>query len=272
MNNMFDTLVSVIKEDDRFFTANGELLRNSLYEAAMKMDKKLIKALYENEKMRQHFFTDIDGIAVFDKIGFSWIVNNREFLPDSYTRYKNKIGLVDRNGDFLSASNNVELAFPYKDCILEGGQTKEEQKRKELFYNESLAPEEIDRLFSEKILGNAKRYASNKKVESIKSFTDSDNLIINGNNLLAIASLKKRFSSKVKMVYWDIPYNTGSDSFGYNDSFSRSSWLVFIKNRVEQVLPLISNEDGVFLIQCSFHNYAYLKVLLDEIIGNYVMI
>lgn len=73
------------------------------------------------------------------------------------------------------------------------------------------------------------------------------------------------------MVYWDVPYNTGADSFGYNDKFSRSSWLVFIKNRVEQVLPLLSNNGGVFLIQCSFHQYSYLKVLLDEVIGNYVM-
>jgi adenine-specific DNA-methyltransferase len=73
------------------------------------------------------------------------------------------------------------------------------------------------------------------------------------------------------MVYWDVPYNTGSDGFQYNDKFSRSSWLLFIKNRVDRVLPLIKNEGGVFLIQCSFHQYAYLKVLLDEIIGNYVM-
>ena len=73
------------------------------------------------------------------------------------------------------------------------------------------------------------------------------------------------------MVYWDVPYNTGSDSFGYNDRFSRSSWLLFIKNRVEKVLPMITNNGGVFLIQCSFHQYSYLKVLLDEIIGNYVM-
>lgn len=62
-------------------------------------------------------------------MGFGWVINNREFLPDSYTRFRNKIGLVDAKGDFISSTNNVELVFPYKDCILEGGQSKEDQER-----------------------------------------------------------------------------------------------------------------------------------------------
>lgn len=46
------------------------------------------------------------------------VINNREFLPDSYTRFKNKIGLVDGNGDMIATSGKVELVFPYKDCVL----------------------------------------------------------------------------------------------------------------------------------------------------------
>lgn len=144
--NFFDKVLDVLKQDKRFFSEEGELLRNSVYEAAMKMDSSLLKLLYSSEVTRERFFTEVDGIFVFDKVGFGWVINNREFLPDSYTRYKNKIGLVNSKGDYISASNDVELVFPYKDCVLEGGQTKEDQKRSEIFYNETLAPDEVDRL------------------------------------------------------------------------------------------------------------------------------
>lgn len=271
MANFFDTVVEVLKQDQRFFTEDGELLRNAVYEAAMKMDAALIKLLLSNETTKTRFFTDVDGVAVFDKVGFGWVINNRQFLPDSYTRFKNKIGLIGNNGEYISTSNDVELVFPYKDCVLEGGQTKEDQKRSEIFYNETLAPDEVDRLLYPKVLTNAKRYTADGVEENIDHIEDNDNLIIKGNNLITISSLNKMFYNKVRMVYWDVPYNTESDSFGYNDKFSRSTWLVFIKNRVEKVMPLIKDEGGVFLIQCSFHQYAYLKVLLDEVIGNYIM-
>ena len=129
MSNLFETVKGILEEDKRFLSTDGTIMRNAVYEAAMKMVPNLIKALYNNEDTRAHFFTDVDGIAVFDKVGFGWVINNREFLPDSYTRFKNKIGLVDDSNRMLSASESVELVFPYKDCILEGGQTKEDQKR-----------------------------------------------------------------------------------------------------------------------------------------------
>lgn len=180
MANFFDTVISVLKQDERFFSAEGELLRNAVYEAAMKMDSALLKLLYNNEVTRERFFTDIEGISVFDKVGFGWVINNRQFLPDSYTRYKNKIGLVNGNGDYISTSNDVELVFPYKDCVLEGGQTKEDQKRSEIFYNETLAPDEVDRLLYPKVFTNAKRFTKDG-VTSINNFSDADNLIIKGN-------------------------------------------------------------------------------------------
>ena len=80
-------------------------------------------------------------------MGFAWVINNRQFLPGSYTRFKNKIGLIDENGESLFVSENVSLVFTYRDCVLEGGQTKEDQNREEVFYNEILAPaEEIKEL------------------------------------------------------------------------------------------------------------------------------
>ena len=188
--NFYNEVLDVLKSDERFFSDDGQLLRNAVYEAAMQMDAKLIKALYANEETRKRFFTDVEGIAVFDKVGFGWVINNREFLPDSYTRYKNKIGLVNNKGEYISASNDVELVFPYKDCVLEGGQTKEDQKRSEIFYNETLAPDEVDRLLYPKVFTNAKRFTKEGVEENIVNF-DEDNLIVKGNNLLVISTLRK---------------------------------------------------------------------------------
>lgn len=265
MNNFFDIVIEVLKQNERFFSAEGELLRNSVYEAAMKMDADLLKMLYNNEVTRERFFTDIDGISVFDKVGFGWVINNRTFLPDSYTRYKNKIGLTNSNGDYISTSNDVELVFPYKDCVLEGGQTKEDQKRSEIFYNETLAPDEVDRLLYPKVMTNAKRYTANG-VAATDSITDADNLIIKGNNLLVLASLLKSFEGKIRCIYIDPPFNTGSDSFNYNDKFTRSTWLTFMKNRLSLARRLLTDDGNIF-IHIDINQSHYLKVLADEVFG-----
>lgn len=265
MNSLYSTLIEVLKQKTDFFSESGELLRNAVYEAAMKMDSALIKLLLNNETTKKRFFTDIDGILVFDKIGFGWVINNKEFLPDSYTRFKNKIGLVDESGSFISSSDNVELVFPYKDCVLEGGQTKEDQKRSEIFYNETLAPDEVDRLLYPKVLTNAKKYSVNG-VENITNFSTTDNLIIKGNNLLSISSLLQKFAGKIKLIYIDPPYNTGTDTFSYNDKFNRSSWLTFMKNRLKIAKELLSN-DGAIYVQLDYHQVHYAKILMDEIFG-----
>lgn len=261
----YNTVIEVLKSDSRFFTENGELLRNAVYEAAMQMDASLIKALYNNAETKKRFFTDVDGIAVFDKVGFGWVINNREFLPDSYTRYKNKIGLVNSRGEYIADSNDVELVFPYKDCVLEGGQTKEDQKRSEIFYNETLAPDEVDRLLYPKVFTNAKRYTADG-VESITEISENDNLIIKGNNLLAISSLLKKYEGKIKCIYIDPPYNTGDDDFNYNDNFNHSSWLVFMRNRLIIAKRLLRN-DGAIFVQIDHHELGYVNILMDEIFG-----
>ncbi len=267
MGNIYDIVLDLLKKDKRFFSKEGMLLRNAVYEAAMKMDADLIKNLYKNKQTKKHFFTDVDGIAVFDKVGFGWVINNREFLPDSYTRYKNKIGLVNNTNNFISSSNDVVLDFPYKDCILEGGQTKEDQNRKEIFYNETLAHDEVDRLLSPKILCNAKRFSAEGQLFPLK-FSSTDNIVIKGNNLLTLASLLHNYEGKIKCIYIDPPYNSGKkNSFGYNDSFNHSSWLSFMKTRLEYAKKLLS-PDGCILIQTDDKEQAYLKVLCDEIFKN----
>lgn len=183
-------------------------------------------------------------------------------MPDSYTRYTNKIGLT-HGGDFISKLNDVVLDFPYKDCILEGGQDKEDQKRKEILYNETIASDEISKMLAPKVFTNAKRYTKDSIEENI-TFDQNDNLIIKGNNLIALSSLLKRYGGKVKCIYIDPPYNTGADSFGYNDSFNQATWLLFMKNRLELAKRMLS-DNGVILIQISFHQYPYLRILADEV-------
>jgi adenine-specific DNA-methyltransferase len=267
MANFFDTVIGVLKQNERFFSAEGELLRNAVYEAAMKMDADLLKLLFNNEVTRERFFTDIDGISVFDKVGFGWVINNREFLPDSYTRYKNKIGLTNGNGDYISTSNDVELVFPYKDCVLEGGQTKDDQKRSEIFYNETLAPDEVDRLLYPKVLVNATRHSKDGE-ERITEISENDNLFIKGNNIFALASLLKRYEGKIKCIYIDPPYNTRSDAntFAYNNTFNHSTWLTFMKNRLELARKLLS-DDGIIYIDIDHYELFYLDALADEIFG-----
>ncbi|MBR3299824.1 MAG: site-specific DNA-methyltransferase [Clostridia bacterium] len=265
MSNFFETVLDVLKQDERFFTAEGELLRNAVVEAAGKMDAKLIKALYNNDATRQRFFADVDGIAVFDKVGFGWVVNNREFIPDSYTRYKNKIGLANGHGDYISTSLDVELVFPYKDCVLEGGQTKEDQKRSEIFYNETLAPDEVDRVLYPKVLTTARKI-STEGTANIAQCNRDDNLIIKGNNLLVLSSLLKRYEGTVKCIYIDPPFNTGADSFKYNDKFNHSSWLLFMKNRFDIAKRLLRN-DGCIFVNLDDKESAYCRIILDEVFG-----
>lgn len=234
MNNitLFQELEKLLRLESKYCTEDGVLLKNAIVEAALAVRPDLIKLLLSHDALKKNFFTDVDGVLVFDKVKFQKFVMNKRFLPDSYTCFKNKIGLTNEDGEFLSESREVVLSWPYKDCMLEGGQTKEDAKRNEVFWNEILAPDEINRLTEPKILTNFKKYDLDGEHE-VESVSTDDNLIIKGNNLLALYSLKKKYAGKVKLIYIDPPYNTGSDSFGYNDSFNHASWYTFMRNRFE---------------------------------------
>ncbi|MDI3063715.1 site-specific DNA-methyltransferase [Metamycoplasma hyosynoviae] len=169
-------------------------------------------------------------------------------------------------------NENIVLNFPFKDCILYGGQTKDDQKREEIFYNKIIASDQINQMLAPKVFTNIKRYSKNNIENKDIIFDKNDNLIIKGNNLIALSSILKVYEGKVKCIYIDPPYNTGSDSFSYNDSFNRTTWLVFMKNRLEIAKKLLS-DDGILLIQISFHQFPYLRVLVDEIFsdGKHIM-
>lgn len=268
MKNIFEQLMDLLKKDDRLVSQDGILLKNQAQELARKNDPALIKLLLSDKATKQHFFFEVEKILIFDKEKFIRFISNKQFLPDSYTAFKNKIGLTVGD-EYVSESKEVVLAWPYKDCVLEGGMTKEDQKRDEIFYNETLAPDDINRLLDAKVFTNFKRI-DKKGEHKLDGFNRDekgvikDNLIIKGNNLLALASLKKEFAGKVKLIYIDPPFNTGSDSFNYNDSFNHSSWLVFMKNRLEQAKKLLTDDGNIF-IHIDINESHYLKVLCDDV-------
>lgn len=260
-----EELETILKSDERFVTQEGQLLKPRIQDAVSQLDSQLIRLLMASPLLKEHFFKDVDGITIFDQEKFMWVVNSKEFLPDSYTSYRNKIGLSVNDHDLLTSSNEVSLVWPYKDCVLEGGQDKEDEKRDEIFYNETLAPDEVGRLLAPKAFTNATRYTEQGE-ERVTEFDENENLVIKGNNLLALSSLLERYEGQVKCIYIDPPYNTGGDSFNYNDSFNHSTWLTFMRSRLEFARKLLRRE-GVIYVHCDDNEQAYLKVLMDQIFG-----
>ncbi|WP_104694732.1 site-specific DNA-methyltransferase, partial [Helicobacter equorum] len=108
------------------------------------------------------------------------------------------------------------------------------------------------------------RSEESKSIES--ALKNNPNLLIKGNNLIALHCLKYKYAKQVKLIYIDPPYNTGNDSFNYNDRFNHSTYLCFMKNRLEIARELL-RDDGVIFVQCDDNEQAYLKVLMDEIFG-----
>src|SRR5699024_8388922 len=139
-----------------------------------------------------------------------------EYWKASYTKYSKKIGLT-ANGKYINESTDVVLDFPYKDTVLKASMSKEDTGKDDLqtdesFLNEVIAKEERYVLLDKKILVNARKYSVDG-VKEINQFNKDDNLIIKGNNLLALHTLQDRYLGKIKLIYIDPPYNTGNDSF-----------------------------------------------------------
>ncbi len=267
MNNraLFREMERELRREPGFCTSEGVLIRNAIAEAAMELRPELLRLLLGHAELRSFFFTEVEGVTVFDKVKFLRFVSNKNFLPDSFTAYRNRIGLADGTGDMLAERRQVVLSWPYKDCLLEGGQTREEARRQEIFWNETLAPDEINRLTEPKALCNFHRVTA-EGVQPVDTLGANDNYIIRGNNLLALYSLRKRYAGQVKMIYIDPPYNTGGDSFGYNDTFNHSTWLTFMRNRLEVARDLLT-PDGSIYVQLDWNEAHYCKVLMDEIFG-----
>ena len=273
MENFKKALLDLLKKDSRLWDEGKKELNETLLKDMIdKLDEKLIELLLDDEEINKKFFIKIKDVFVLKQNELKFFIDENK-LDNSYTQYQNKIGL--KIGDKHSLERaEVVLEWPFKDCVLEGEMTKEDQKRNEIFFNEVLAKDEIDRLEEPKALINWKRYTSEevvriKEIARDKNGIIRENIIINGNNFLALHCLKQQFSGKVKLIYIDPPYNTGGngDTFSYNNNFKHSSWLTFMKNRLEVAKQLLT-EDGAIIIAIDENEQAFLGVLLDELFTN----
>jgi len=93
-----------------------------------------------------------------------------------------------------------------------------------------------------------------------------DNRLIHGDNLLALKALEQEFTGKVKCIYIDPPYNTGSAFEHYEDGIEHSLWLNMMRDRLEVLRNLLRN-DGSIWISIDDNEMPYLRLLLDEIFG-----
>lgn len=253
----------ILKEFPQYW--NGEELQRPIVIDDLKnYDALLISALLKNQKIRENYSIKAGDVVIFKVQEFIDILRYKDYWEDSYTKYSNTIGLSSE-GKYLQYNTDVVLDFPYKDCILEGGMTKEDTGKEEVFYNEIIARDETDTLLAPKAFVNVKKYDVEGE-HKVDTFSDEDNLIIKGNNLLALHSLKERYVGKVKCIYIDPPYNTGGDSFKYNDRFNHSTWLTFMKNRLLIAKELLL-DDGILFISLDDKEAHYCKVLSDEIFG-----
>jgi len=271
MENIFkNKLYKLFEKDARLWDKEKKELNETLLKDLIdKMDEKLIELLLINRETKQKFFIKVKNVYILKQKELKFFIDENR-LDNSYTQYKNKIGLRVGN-KLLTERDEVVLNWPFKDCVLEGGMTREDQRRNEIFFNEVLAEDEIDRLFDPKALVNWKRYTQKgeEKVKELKRGKNGilrENLMIKGNNLLALHSLKQQFQNKVKLIYIDPPYNTNNDSFSYNDNFSHSTWLTFMKNRLKVARDLLSDNGSIY-IQLDYNEVHYCKILMDEVFG-----
>ncbi|PUD00150.1 site-specific DNA-methyltransferase [Helicobacter pylori] len=228
-------------------------------------DEKLLTFMLEHENANDYknaFFKTIANTLVFNEKALLECLEIKE-LENSFTRFKNKIGLYSQGG-LIKSSELVVLNFPFKDNVLLGNAKDNSTKSNELFYHEILHKNEIDTLLSPKVLCRFEMHGQGDLENALKD--KNTNYLIKGNNLIALHSLKKKFAKQVKCIYIDPPYNTGNDSFNYNDNFNHSSWLVFMKNRLEAAREFLS-DDGSIYINLDYNEVHYCKVLMDEIFG-----
>lgn len=268
-SKVMEHVKNILRNFGNKYIENDTPKKNRVIEDLDAYDHELMEALLADEFIYEHYTEKIAGVEVFKLNQFISMFEFKSYWEDSYTKYSNKIGL-SADGKFIDESADVVLDFPFKDTVLKAGMSKEDVENStdadEPFLNEVIAKAEIDELFEPKILVNAKKYDENNiNGYDVSEISADDNLIIKGNNLIALHSLKQRYAGKVKLIYLDPPYNTTKD-FEYNDRFTHATWLTFMKSRLEIAWQLLS-EDGTLWISIDDNESHYLKVLADNIFG-----
>lgn len=264
---IFDELKKALTSfGDKYFIGD-ELNRAKVADDLRVYDEALLTKLFQIDFIRNNYVKKVAGQKLFQIDLLEEAVLYDDYWDTSYTKYENRVGLTT-SGRYLEDSQNVVLDFPFKDGVLTASMTKEDidSAYDDAFINEVIERDEIDQLFSDKIFVESQKYDNSGKRQATSFDDKTDSLVIKGNNLLALHSMLKRYSGKVKMIYLDPPYNTGSDSFLYNDKFNQSSWLTFMKNRLDIARELLT-DDGVIAVQLDDSEGPYLKVLMDSIFG-----
>lgn len=95
---------------------------------------------------------------------------------------------------------------------------------------------------------------------------DTENMLIHGDNLLALKALEKKYAGKVKCIYIDPPFNTGQAFENYDDNLEMSIWLDLMRSRL-QILHTLLKDDGTLFVHIDDQNLPYITILLDEIFG-----
>ena len=280
---IYEILTDQLRKENDFVTDDGDLKKWVVINRARNFDVELISLLMKSAELKQRFFVEVGEALVFRQNDFIGFLEQKNFLNDSFTAYRNKVGLTI--GDkLMTQRNEVALIWPFKDCVLEGGQSRDEDRREEIFFNEMLAQDEITQLLEPKVLTNAKVY-DNEGEKAFEGFnrntainnerglsedTITDNLIVKGNNLLALHTLEREFAGKVKLIYIDPPYNTGGlgDTFQYNNNFKRSTWLTFMYNRLNAA-KLLLKDDGVLIVAIDENEQPHLGVLLKDMFAGH---
>ena len=264
-------LREVVESFSERYIVDGLLKKDAIITDLDKYTPELVESILTNAILKEAFTEEIAGATILKINDIIQILEVDEYWSNSYTRYSNKIGLTTNNR-YLDEMTDVVLDFPYKDTVLKAGMSKEDvakEEASESFLNEVVAREEIDVLLDNKIFQNVKKYDEHDS-SPVSEIKNTDNLIIKGNNLLALHSLKKRYKGSVKLIYIDPPYyfikEKKEDTFAYNSNFKLSTWLTFMKNRLEIAKELL-DKDGAIFVQISDDGVGELHVLLKEIFG-----
>ncbi|WP_198946060.1 site-specific DNA-methyltransferase [Terribacillus sp. 7520-G] len=262
---VFDKITEIVATFGDKYITEGGLKRTALVNDLRNYDETLITALVNDEYINKHYFKKIAGKDIFLIDQFEDMLQYRDYWETSYTKYENQIGL-NAGGKYLSEQQDVVLDFPFKDGLLSAAMSKEDMGYDESFFNEVIEKDEIDVMLDKKILINATKFDGQGE-QSVSNFND-ENLVIKGNNLLALHTLKQKYLGRVKLIYIDPPYyfeaKKKEDTFRYNSNFKLSTWLVFMKNRLEVAKELLS-EDGAIFVQISDDGVAELHRLMKDI-------
>lgn len=201
---IIEQVKAVLKQfGNKYLSESGDLKRSNVINDLDQYDHELVTALLTNPLIHDNYTEMIAGTEIFKLNQFIEMFEYKGFWEDRFTKYTDKIGLASSD-EFISDSSDVVLDFPYKDTVLKAGMDTEDQGNNEPFLNEVLAKPEVSELLENKILKNATIY-DKSGTHDAKNITDTDNLIIKGNNLIALYSILNRYKNSAKLVYLDPP-------------------------------------------------------------------